>query len=188
MLYLTTDEIRVYHTEILKRTLEVIKKKKGYLTEEHRHQNTLGEFEGKLDSIMFFFLNPTDNNYSVYARISQFMYKVCIYHPFIEGNKRTAYFISVILFDLNGCELKASRDEVFSILIDVSEGKINEMELEKWLRKKCKIKFLSALFVTGFQIIYFIGRGIRDIEWSRITDAEHILIKRTQFFVDYIES
>jgi death on curing protein len=55
-------------------------------------------------------------------------------HPFMDGNKRTAYIVMRTFLKLNRYDLQASDEEKYQIWIDLATGKISEMELAEWIR------------------------------------------------------
>ena len=63
-------------------------------------------------------------------------YGVSRNHPFLDGNKRTA-FVSVELFlQLNGYELQASDADCVMVMLKVAAGDITEAEFVNWLRQR----------------------------------------------------
>jgi len=56
-------------------------------------------------------------------------------HPFIDGNKRTAFMIGYSFLSRNGKELTAPEAEATAIMLDLASRKIKEEELAAWLRK-----------------------------------------------------
>ena len=55
------------------------------------------------------------------------------FHPFVEGNKRTAFQLALAL--LRGGGYEPDDDEATStFIIEVASGKYNREEIEKWLR------------------------------------------------------
>jgi death-on-curing protein len=61
-------------------------------------------------------------------------------HPFVDGNKRTAYVVMRTFLKLNGYDIQASSEEKYQIWIDVAVGKLSEAELASWIREH----FLSS--------------------------------------------
>ncbi len=55
-------------------------------------------------------------------------------HPFIDGNKRTAFMAMVVFLGLNGFRLVATEPEVVELMLDVAGGKCDETTLGEWLR------------------------------------------------------
>lgn len=56
-------------------------------------------------------------------------------HTFNDANKRTAYRSMIVCLVMNGIRLKVDMKTMGEIIIQVAQGKIDEMELAKWLRK-----------------------------------------------------
>jgi death-on-curing protein len=67
-------------------------------------------------------------------------------HPFVDGNKRTAFVVSVAFLDLNGQELKASEAEAAVVFLRLAAGEFSEAELAEWFRRNASppdTEFLS---------------------------------------------
>jgi len=56
-------------------------------------------------------------------------------HPFVDGNKRTAFVVCELFMNLNKCVLAA--DDVACVLMmqDLASGAISEAQFADWLRK-----------------------------------------------------
>ena len=57
-------------------------------------------------------------------------------HPFIDGNKRTAFVCAELLLSLNGYELTADDIACVKVMLGVAAGEISEAEFAAWLRAK----------------------------------------------------
>ena len=55
-------------------------------------------------------------------------------HPFVDGNKRTAFVVVETFLILNGAELGASDAECVVAMIDLAAGEMTEDEFADWLR------------------------------------------------------
>lgn len=55
-------------------------------------------------------------------------------HPFIDGNKRTAFVAAEVFLDLNGMTLTASDEECVLTMIRLAAGEIEEDAFAAWLR------------------------------------------------------
>ncbi|ADV84678.1 type II toxin-antitoxin system death-on-curing family toxin [Terriglobus saanensis] len=53
-------------------------------------------------------------------------------HPFVDGNKRTAFVVSVTFLAVNGFELTASKEDRYLTFLKLAEGSISEAELTEW--------------------------------------------------------
>jgi death-on-curing protein len=56
-----------------------------------------------------------------------------INHPFIDGNKRTAYILLRYTLSLFDFDIMAFEDEKYKMTIDASSGKIRFDEIKRWI-------------------------------------------------------
>jgi death-on-curing protein len=56
-------------------------------------------------------------------------------HPFVDGNKRTAYVAMELFLVLNGAELTADDASATLTMLTVAAGDIDEPTLAQWLRE-----------------------------------------------------
>ena len=55
-------------------------------------------------------------------------------HPFLDGNKRTAFVVMELFLNLNGWNLDASDSVCISMMLTLASGNLSEEMLAKWLR------------------------------------------------------
>lgn len=55
-------------------------------------------------------------------------------HPFVDGNKRTAYVVCRTFLKLNGRDIEASPEEKYLTFLRLAEGRLSEPELAGWIR------------------------------------------------------
>jgi death-on-curing protein len=55
-------------------------------------------------------------------------------HPFLDGNKRTAFVLMELFLNLNGWNLDASDAVCISMMLTLAAGNLSEEMLAKWLR------------------------------------------------------
>lgn len=55
-------------------------------------------------------------------------------HPFIDGNKRTAYVAAEVFLDLNSVTLTASDENCVLTMLSLAAGEIDEEAFAAWLR------------------------------------------------------
>lgn len=55
-------------------------------------------------------------------------------HPFVDGNKRTAYVVCRTFLKLNGADIFATDDEKYQAFLAVADGSMSEEQLAAWLR------------------------------------------------------
>jgi len=56
-------------------------------------------------------------------------------HPFVDGNKRTAFQVMFVFLKVNGKTLDVPEPEVVITMTDLAEGSIQEDDLVDWLKK-----------------------------------------------------
>lgn len=56
-------------------------------------------------------------------------------HPFIDGNKRTAFVACELFLMANGNELLASDEECLAMMLSLAANEIGEAEFAAWLRE-----------------------------------------------------
>ena len=55
-------------------------------------------------------------------------------HPFLDGNKRTAFVVMELFLNLNGWTLDADDAVCISMMLTLAYGKLSEEMFAKWLR------------------------------------------------------
>jgi len=59
-------------------------------------------------------------------------------HPFLDGNKRTAFLVGFNFLYQNGKLLDAAESQAVQMMLDLSTKIIKEEEFALWLRQNCK--------------------------------------------------
>jgi len=62
-------------------------------------------------------------------------YRIARNHPFVDGNKRTAWICSRLFLRLHGCDIAASDHDKVETMLQVASGTITEAEFASWLRQ-----------------------------------------------------
>src|SRR5882757_9340070 len=57
-------------------------------------------------------------------------------HPFVDGNKRTAYVLCRTFLKLNGHDIDATEIDKYQTFLGLADGMINESQLADWLRSR----------------------------------------------------
>ncbi len=55
-------------------------------------------------------------------------------HPFVDGNKRTAYVCMRLFLKLNDRDIKASKEEKIHVMLALAAGNIDREGLQTWLQ------------------------------------------------------
>ena len=61
-------------------------------------------------------------------------------HPFVDGNKRTAFVAVELFLMLNGYNLSASDAECVLTMLDLAAGEIDEAAFATWLRNNLALR------------------------------------------------
>jgi death on curing protein len=59
-------------------------------------------------------------------------------HPFLDGNKRTAFVVMELFLNLNGWILNADDADCISTMLALAAGNLSEKALSDWLREHIK--------------------------------------------------
>ena len=75
---------------------------------------------------------------SVFELAASYAFGVVRNHPFIDGNKRTAFLTAGLFLLLNGFELTASEAEATAVILAFAAGEVSEEEFVLWLKINCR--------------------------------------------------
>lgn len=73
-------------------------------------------------------LHPT-----IGEQAAAYLYHLAMNHPFIDGNKRTAFAVMDTFITLNGYSLNLSVEEAYNLVIQVVKREISKEELSAFL-------------------------------------------------------
>lgn len=61
-------------------------------------------------------------------------------HPFVDGNKRTAYACCETFIELNEAELDATQEDKYLTVLAVAEGRLDQNAYAAWLRGHMRMR------------------------------------------------
>jgi len=105
---------------------------------EHGGQDGVRD-EGLLESALararqlFAYTDPTPDTATLAAA---YAFGLARNHPFIDGNKRTAYVVCRTFLILNGNDISGDLAERYTIFLGLAEGSVSESGLASWLRER----------------------------------------------------
>lgn len=76
---------------------------------------------------------------TIYAQAAAYLYHIAMNHPFIDGNKRTAFAAMDTFLLLNGYALNLTDEQAYAMVIQVARGMMSNEELTDSL-EKCVVK------------------------------------------------
>lgn len=59
-------------------------------------------------------------------------------HPFVDGNKRTAYVVCRTFLVINGWDIVGPLSERYPVFLGLAAGEIEEFELAEWIRSHAR--------------------------------------------------
>lgn len=109
------------------------------------HQKTLREQggrpgirdEGLLESALARPLNVYEyvDKPSLFQLAATYGFGIASNHPFIDGNKRVAFYASAGFLRLNGLHLDATETDAAVTFLGLAAGELDEQELAAWLQE-----------------------------------------------------
>ena len=75
-------------------------------------------------------LHPT-----IHEQAAAYFYHLAMNHPFIDGNKRTAFAAMDSFLRLNGYSLNLTDEQVYNLVMQVAQGNMNKGELAAFLKE-----------------------------------------------------
>jgi death-on-curing protein len=72
---------------------------------------------------------------TIHAQAAAYLYHLAKNHPFLDGNKRTAFGAMEAFLRLNGYNLNFSDEQAYQIVLQVAEGEISKEDLAQLLEQ-----------------------------------------------------
>lgn len=60
-------------------------------------------------------------------------------HPFVDGNKRTAFLAASVFLDTNGYDLVASEEDAALTMLALASGEMGEAQYAEWLKVNSRL-------------------------------------------------
>jgi death-on-curing protein len=79
-------------------------------------------------------LEAYGDNPDAAAPAAAYAFGIARNHPFLDGNKRTAFVVMELFLNLNGWVLEADDAVCISMMLTLASGNLSENMLAKWLR------------------------------------------------------
>ena len=107
-----------------------------------KHGGSLGlRDKGMFESAVFrpFATFAGSDLYSnIYLKCAAFVQSIVKNHPFIDGNKRTAYVGVFMMLKINKINLKVKKETAVKFMISVANENLSVDEIALWLKKYSK--------------------------------------------------
>lgn len=121
--YLYQEQIILIHDKII----ESFSKEKGKMN--------LGNLSATLERVEDY---KGNNKEALFWKATILLERIILGHPFIDGNKRTAYEATKLFLQANGYTLAAGEDEIISLLVGIAKSEKNRFSIKNWLEKHSK--------------------------------------------------
>jgi death-on-curing protein len=71
---------------------------------------------------------------TIFDKASAYIFHISQNHPFLDGNKRTALAAGLVFLDINGIDIKDVDDTLYNLMIQVSNGLLDKIQISKILK------------------------------------------------------
>ena len=75
-----------------------------------------------------------DTKSTLHDLAASYTFGIARNHPFVDGNKRTAFVCGALFLELNGLLVTASEADTVVVMESVAAGSMDEMQLAEWFR------------------------------------------------------
>jgi death on curing protein len=69
-----------------------------------------------------------------------YAYGIARNHPFVDGNKRTAFVSAELFLALNGCDLMAQDTDCVLTMLALAAGELDEAAFAAWIRRHARLR------------------------------------------------
>ncbi|RMH57761.1 MAG: type II toxin-antitoxin system death-on-curing family toxin [Candidatus Hydrogenedentota bacterium] len=74
----------------------------------------------------------------LFEMAAAYLYHIAMNHPFIDGNKRTAFVAALVFLRMNGYHVPAADTRNYGLVLGVAEGRIAKSTAAEFFRKYAK--------------------------------------------------
>ena len=78
-----------------------------------------------------------DSGVSIFELAAAYSFSIAKNHPFIDGNKRTAFTIGTLFLEINGYKLGATEVDATITFENLASDVLKENELSLWFEEHC---------------------------------------------------
>jgi death on curing protein len=81
----------------------------------------------------------TYGEHDLHALAAAYAFGIAKNHPFVDGNKRTAFLTAYTFLLLNGLEFDAEEADAAVHILALAAGELSEAELTSWIKRVTKV-------------------------------------------------
>ena len=74
----------------------------------------------------------------VFTLAAAYAHAITRNHPFLDGNKRTAFLAAYTFLGINGIELVAAEEDVVAMVVGLSDRSVSAEAFAVWLKHACR--------------------------------------------------
>lgn len=108
------------------------------------HNDIITEFGGARGvrdlATIEFLIYQLNREISIFDKASIALHVICSEHPFIDGNKRTAFVFADNLLKDEGYYIQATNDEVIEFMLEVARYAHTRKSVKRWIKKKAVLQ------------------------------------------------
>ena len=71
----------------------------------------------------------------IFEMAAAYLFHIVANHPFVDGNKRTGAASAIVFLDLNGREIVADEDSLYSLVMDVAQNRADKPRAADFFRR-----------------------------------------------------
>lgn len=79
-----------------------------------------------------------EQNVSLARLAAEYGFGIARNHPFVDGNKRTAFVACLLFLRLNGRDIEATQEEKYEAFMQLASGELSVTQLEQWIEQRLK--------------------------------------------------
>ncbi len=111
------------------------------------HEQSLAQFGGSAgnrdEGLMDSALGKPQNLYAygkpdIFELAASYAFSLVKNHPFIDGNKRTGFLVSIVFLELNGYTFQATEADAAVRTLALAAGELPESAFAQWLKANSK--------------------------------------------------
>jgi death-on-curing protein len=104
------------------------------------HADILRDFGGtsgmRDDATLDYVIYQTNRSREILRKAAIILHGIATGHPFVDGNKRTAFVAADNLVRDQGYQISATDEDVVSFMLEVAEYRRTRESVEAWLKEK----------------------------------------------------
>jgi len=75
---------------------------------------------------------------TLWLKAASLIHSIIKNHPFVDGNKRTAFFSALRFLNINGYDLKATKEQIISFTLSIDTKNLILEQIAIWFKKQAK--------------------------------------------------